>query len=94
MGGVVVGEPFAHHADDDLVGHQLAGIEKLAGLLAELGTGPGGSPEGVAGGDVRHDVVARQPHRLRPLPRPLLPEDDQSGAGVHLDSLRCRPVTT
>ena len=50
-----------------------------AGLLAELRAGPDRGPEHVAGGDVRHDVVARQPDRLGPLSRPLLAEDRRAG---------------
>ena len=39
--------------------------------------------EHLARGDVRHDVVARQPYALRSLARTLLAEDDETDTGDH-----------
>ncbi len=83
MGCVVPGEPLPHHPDDYLIWDQVPGVEVLLGLLAELGTGPHGGAKGVPGGDVRHDVVARQANGLRALPRTLLAQDDDPGPRVH-----------
>ena len=67
-------------ADHDLVADQAAGVHDLLGHQAELGALADGGAQHVAGGDVRHDEVARQAHALGALAGALAPEDDQPGA--------------
>ena len=66
-----------------VVGHQLAGVHDSLALQAELGALVDRGAQHVAGGDVGHDVVARQAHALGALARALAAEDDQADAQGH-----------
>ena len=64
-------------AGDDLVGHELAGVHELLGLLAELALGGHGGAQHVARRDVRQVEVVGQPLGLRALAGAGRTEEDE-----------------
>ena len=72
---VLVGQPLADEVDHEVVGDEVAALEDRANLAAELGAVRDRGAQDVAGRDVRRVVRARDPLRLRALPRPLRAQD-------------------
>ena len=60
-------QPFADQAEHDLVGHELAGVHRGLGPLAELGAARDGVAQQVAGGHLRNARLVAQALGLRTL---------------------------
>ena len=69
------------HADDDLVGHQLAGVHEVLHLEARRRALRHRGPEDIAGGQVLDAVVRGEERSLRPLARAGLAEQHEAYAG-------------
>ncbi len=74
---VLLPEALGRHRHDQVVGHELAGVHVLLGLLAELGPLLHVRPQHVAGGDVGQLEVRTQAVGLRSLARAGRAEQDQ-----------------
>src|SRR3954449_5998774 len=78
LAGVVLLEPGDDHPDRDLVGHEIAGVHELLGLLAELRALADVRAEDVTGRDLRDPEVGGDELGLRPLSRSGGPDEDQT----------------
>src|SRR3954468_19076618 len=78
LAGVVLLEPGDDHPDRDLVGHEVAGVHDLLGLLAELRALADVRAEDVTGRDLRDPEVGGDELGLRPLSRSGGPDEDQT----------------
>ena len=58
--GVRAAEPLADQAEDDVVGHQLAGIHRRPGTLAKFGAARDRVTEQVPGRDLRDTLLVTQ----------------------------------
>ncbi len=67
------------HADDDLVGDEIARVHVALRLEPERGSLRGLRSEHVSGRDMNHAEVFRQTGRLSALPGTLSPEQHESG---------------
>ena len=65
--GVGLRQPLADHADDDVVGHEVAAGHDLLGHQPQLGAVPNGLAQHVAGGDVGEPVLRRNARSLGAL---------------------------
>ncbi len=75
--GIVALDALDDHADDHLVGHELAGIHERLRLHAEFGAVGDRLAQHVAGGDVREVEVLADPLGLRALPGAGRTEQDE-----------------
>ena len=69
--------------EDHVVGHQLARLHGLLGLLPELGPGGQRLPQQVAGRDLTHPALLSDPARLGSLAGPRRSHEDQIAAPAH-----------
>src|SRR5215208_5347523 len=81
VGGLLPLEAVRNHPDDHLVGHQVAAIHVLLGLLADLGPLLDRGAQDVAGGVVRQAEVLLQALPLSPLPAAGRAEQDEVQLG-------------
>src|SRR3954451_1446259 len=79
--GVGLGEPVEDHADDDLVGDQVAAVHVLLGLLAEVRAVLDGLAQHVARGDVGEREVLLEALGLGALARAGRAEQDEVELG-------------
>ncbi len=87
---VAAGDPVGDHADDHLVGHELAGVHEPLCLPAQLGALGHLRAQDVAGGDVRQLKVLAQAVGLRALAGAGRTEQDQVELGQDRGSLPAR----
>jgi hypothetical protein len=66
---VVLGQPILQHAQQDVVGYQLAGIHDRLGLQSHRRARRNGGAQHVAGRDMRHTQFRLQPGGLRAFAR-------------------------
>ncbi len=89
---VAVADALGDHADDHLVGHELAGVHVALGLAPELGALGDLRAQDVAGGDVRQPEVVAQAIGLGALSGARRAEQDQVQLGHDASSLSARRV--
>ena len=81
LAGVVARQPGAQQLEHDLIRHQLAVVHVALRALADVGFPLDREAKEVTRCDVRDFEALGKPNRLRPLPRPRRPQQDEPHAG-------------